>query len=229
VNKEIQQMFSRIAPTYDKANRVLSMNQDVKWREKAVDFLAAEGFQPRRVLDLCAGTGDFALAVKKRFPDASVILTDFSKPMLNIARSKTKGLGDVTILTADAMKAPFCDMVFDAVVCGFGLRNLDDPQQGLKEIVRVLKPEGRAVILEFFRPEAAAASLIHNLYVKWVVPVVGGGISKSPDAYAYLPESTKKFFSMKETDQRMGAAGFKDVKAHSFLFGIATAVIGTRR
>jgi demethylmenaquinone methyltransferase/2-methoxy-6-polyprenyl-1,4-benzoquinol methylase len=228
MSRENQQMFSRIAPTYDKANRMLSLNQDVGWREKAASLLASGGFKPRRVLDLCAGTGDFTLAVRKLIPDASVVLADFSRPMLDIAREKTKGLDGITLLTADAMKVPFCDMVFDAVVCGFGLRNLDDPQQGLKEMARVLKPEGRAVILDFFRPEGTA-SLVHNLYVKWVVPAVGGALSKSPDAYAYLPDSTGKFFSVKESVLRMGGAGFKDVKTQDFMFGIATAIVGIRK
>jgi demethylmenaquinone methyltransferase/2-methoxy-6-polyprenyl-1,4-benzoquinol methylase len=222
-------MFSRIAPTYDKANHVLSLNQDKGWRERSVGLLAKEGFQPRRVLDLCAGTGDFALAVKKRFPEARVVLADFSKPMLDIAREKTKGLQGLTFTLADAMRVPFCDMAFDAVTCGFGLRNLDDPQQGLKEMGRVLKPGGRVVILDFFRPGNPAAKLAHHLYVRWVVPAVGGGISKSREAYAYLPDSASKFFSPWEMEKRMGGAGFSAVKAHAFLFGVATAFTGTKR
>ncbi len=229
MSKEIQQMFSRIAPTYDKANHVLSLKQDMKWREGAVDLLAQDGFTPKRVLDLCAGTGDFTLAVKKRFPEAEVTALDFSSAMLSLARKKTASLKGVQIVTADASSLPFCDMAFDAVVCGFGLRNLDDPTRGLKEMGRVLKPGARAVILEFFRPESSTAKMAHQLYVNTVVPFVGGAISKSPDAYAYLPSSTKQFFSVKETIQRMDGACFKDMKERSFMFGVATALRGTHK
>ena len=125
MSQQIQTMFSNIAPTYDQANHALSFNKDIQWRKDAVQQMFKDGFKPNRVLDLCAGTGDFALAVREQVPGAQVILADFSKPMLLLARQKKGMTQGFEILEADALKLPFQDMTFDAVVCGFGVRNLD--------------------------------------------------------------------------------------------------------
>jgi ubiquinone/menaquinone biosynthesis methyltransferase len=229
MSKETRKMFEGIAPTYDRINRVLSMNNDMKWRRNAVAMMAKGGFSPKRILDLCAGTGDFTLAVKERFPEAEVVLVDFAKPMLKIAREKLGQASGIEIITGDAQSVPFCDMSFDAVLCGFGLRNLDDPQKGLHEMGRLLNPGGRAVVLDFFKPEGAITKFVHRLYVKTVVPRVGGGLSKDPAAYRYLPDSADRFFAIEDARKRMGGANIGDVEAQSMMFGVVHSLVGTRR
>ena len=229
VSKEVLNMFSRIAPTYDRANRVLSLDRDRAWRDASVALLNHDGFTPARVLDLCAGTGDFTLAVRNRYPDCKVTLADFAKPMLDLARKKMGGVPGLTFRVADAMKIPFPGKSFDGIVCGFGLRNLDDPAKGLKEMARVLKPGGRACILEFFRPAGPVSRLAFHLVVKRLVPMLGGKVSGDPEAYRYLTDSASRFLSAAEAVARMEEAGFTDVRKKSFMFGIATALVGVRR
>ena len=226
---EVQNMFSRIAPTYDRANRILSLDRDRAWREASVALLAHDGFVPARVLDLCAGTGDFTLALKSRFPDCKVTLADFARPMLDLARRKMEGLPGLTFRVADAMKMPFPGKSYDGLVCGFGLRNLDDPARGLKGMARVLKPGGRVCILEFFRPRGPVTRMVFRLGVGGMVPFLGGKVSGDPAAYRYLADSASRFLSTGEAIRLMEEAGFKDVRMKSFMFGIATALVGERR
>jgi ubiquinone/menaquinone biosynthesis methyltransferase len=222
-------MFSDIAPTYDQANHALSFNKDIQWRKEAVKQLLKGDFKPTRVLDLCAGTGDFALALKEQAPGAQVLLADFAKPMLNRAQDKTKGKEGLNLIQTDALKLPFQDFSFDAVVCGFGVRNLDSLETGLKEIARVLKPGGRAVILEFFKPTGLLTKLAYAVYVSTIVPLRGGAVSKNKDAYEYLQQSAKDFVSLDEFQQLMGRCGFKEVSAEVKTMGIAVSVLGIRK
>ena len=229
MSQELQQMFSRIAPTYDQANHALSFNRDIQWRKDSVKQMTRDGFAPRQVLDLCAGTGDFALAVKEQLLQAQVALADFSRPMLSLAQKKVGNNGGYSIFAADALKLPFQDMAFDAVVCGFGVRNLDSTEAGLREIARVLKPGGRAVILDFFRPTGLMARLAHTFYVGTIVPARGGAISKDKAAYDYLQQSAKKFNSVGEFKSLMEKSGFKNVESENKTLGIAASVMGVRK
>jgi demethylmenaquinone methyltransferase / 2-methoxy-6-polyprenyl-1,4-benzoquinol methylase len=229
MSEKIQTMFSEIAPTYDKANHLLSMNQDVQWRKDSVKQMREGGFKPTKVLDLCAGTGDFAQAVKEQVPDAQVFMADFSKPMLLLAKEKVKTQQGFGLLAADALKLPFQDMTFDAVVCGFGVRNLDSPEAGLKEIARVLKPGGKTVVLEFFKPVNPLLRLIYALYISVIVPFLGGAVSKNKAAYTYLPDSARKFASAGEFKDLMEKCGFRDVSLESRTLGIAHSFIGIRK
>src|SRR5579872_1585118 len=201
-------MFSNIAPTYDRANHALSFNQDVQWRKDSVKQMLKDGFAPQRVLDLCAGTGDFALAVKEQAPTAQVVMADFAKPMLRLAQDKVKGQSGFEFLQADALKLPFHDMAFDAVVCGFGVRNLDSLEAGLKEIARMLKPGGKAVILEFFKPTGFLTKLAYGFYISTILPMRGGSISKDKDAYDYLQKSAKGFYTLRDFKELMEKCGF---------------------
>src|SRR5579885_1144632 len=178
MSEKIQAMFSQISPTYDQANHALSFNRDIGWRKDSVKQMLGGEFKPRMVLDLCAGTGDFALAVKEQAPEAQVVLADFSKPMPFLARNKIQDRPGFELLGADALKLPFHDMAFDAVVCGFGVRNLDSLETGLREIARVLKPGGKAAILEFFTPTGFLTRLAYAFYVRTLLPIRGGMISK---------------------------------------------------
>jgi len=229
VSQQIQTMFSNIAPTYDEANHALSFNKDIQWRKDAVKQLLAGGFEPKKVLDLCAGTGDFALAVKEQAPKAEVTLVDFSKPMLKLAQGKVGSQSGVAFIGADALKLPFQDFSFDAVVCGFGVRNLDNLEAGLKEIARVLKPGGRAAILEFFKPTGFLTKLAYGFYISTVLPLRGGAISRDKDAYDYLQKSARGFVSLGEFKQLMEKCNFKDVTSDSKTMGIAVSVMGTRK
>ncbi len=227
MSQTIQQMFSRIAPTYDQANHALSFNQDIQWRKDSISQAAKDGFKPRQVLDLCAGTGDFALAVKQQWPEAKVTLADFAKPMLLLAKQKA-GVG-FDYLEADALKLPFQDFSFDAVVCGFGVRNLDSVEAGLKEIARVLKPGGKTVILEFFKPTGFLSKLAYTFYVSTILPMRGGAISKDKAAYDYLQKSSKQFLSLNDFKAVLEKNGFKDVQIKSQTMGVAASLVAVRK
>lgn len=229
MSNQIQTMFSNIAPTYDEANHALSFNKDIGWRKDSVKQMIRDGFAPKRVLDLCAGTGDFALAVKEQVPAAQVVLADFSKPMLKLAKEKAGAQAGFEYLEADALKLPFQDFSFDAVVCGFGVRNLDSVEKGLKEIARVLKPGGKAVILEFFKPTGFLTKLAYGFYISTVVPMRGGAISKDKAAYDYLQRSAKGFHTLGDFKALMEKCGFKDVSTVSQTMGIAVSVMGIRK
>ncbi len=225
----IQDMFSRIAGTYDQANHQLSFNKDIQWRKESVKQLLKGGFVPNKVLDLCAGTGDFALAVKEQVPKAQVILADFAKPMLQLAKGKIGSKEGFNLLEADALKLPFQDMAFDAVVCGFGVRNLDSAEAGLKEIARVLKTGGRAVILEFFKPTGFWTKLAYAFYVGKILPIRGGVVSKDKTAYDYLQKSAKNFTTADEFRKLVEKCGFKDVVSDSKTMGVAVSIMGIRK
>jgi len=229
MSENIQTMFGRIAPTYDQANHALSFNKDIQWRKDSVSQMIRDGFKPTKVLDLCAGTGDFALAVKEQCPGAQVVLADFSKAMLNLAKGKVGSSQGFDLLEADALKLPFHDMAFDAVVCGFGVRNLDSVEAGLKEIARVLKPGGKAVILEFFKPTGFLNQLAHTFYVSTIVPMRGGAISKDKAAYDYLQRTAKNFLSLNDFKQLVEKCGFKDVSSEAKTMGVAVSVMGIRK
>jgi demethylmenaquinone methyltransferase/2-methoxy-6-polyprenyl-1,4-benzoquinol methylase len=229
MSEQIKTMFSDIAPTYDKANHLLSMKKDIQWRRDSVKQMLKDGFKPNKVLDLCAGTGDFAQAIKDQVPDAQVVLADFAKSMLLLAKEKMKAQPGFGLLAADALKLPFQDMTFDAVVCGFGVRNLDSPEAGLKEIARVLKPGGKAVILEFFRPVNPLLRFVYAFYISAIVPLLGGAVSKNKEAYTYLPDSACKFASAGEFKGLMEKCGFRDINTENHTLGIAVSVFGTRK
>lgn len=229
MSQQIQTMFSNIAPTYDQANHSLSFNKDIQWRKDAVKQMLKDGFNPSRVLDLCAGTGDFALAIKEQVPGAQVVLADFSKPMLLLAKQKTGNLQGFDILEADALKLPFQDMAFDAVVCGFGVRNLDVLETGLKEIARMLKPGGKAVILEFFKPTGFLTQLAYTFYVRTILPIRGGMVSKDKGAYDYLQQSARDFVTIDKFKELLEKAGFKDIVVESKTMGVAVSVTGIRK
>jgi demethylmenaquinone methyltransferase/2-methoxy-6-polyprenyl-1,4-benzoquinol methylase len=222
-------MFSNIAPTYDQVNHALSFNKDIQWRKDSVKQLLSGGFKPARVLDLCAGTGDFALAVKEQAPGVQVLLADFAQPMLKLAKEKAKGQDGLQLVQADALKFPFQDFSFDAVVCGFGVRNLDNLEAGLKEIARLLKPGGRVAILEFFKPTGFLAKMAYTFYVSTIVPIRGGAVSKNKEAYDYLQSSAKNFASLEEFKALIEKCGFTDVTVEVKTMGIAVSVVATRK
>ncbi|HVM32096.1 MAG TPA: bifunctional demethylmenaquinone methyltransferase/2-methoxy-6-polyprenyl-1,4-benzoquinol methylase UbiE [bacterium] len=227
MSQAIQQMFARIAPTYDQANHALSFNKDILWRKDAVALAAKDGFKPRQALDLCAGTGDFALAAQAQWPGVTVTLADFAKPMLSLAQGK--GGASFNYLQADALKLPFQDFSFDALLCGFGVRNLDSAEAGVKEMARVLKPGGKAVILDFFKPTGFLTKLAYGFYVSTILPVRGGAISKDKDAYDYLQKSAKGFLSLDQFKALLEKNGFRDIEVQSYTMGVAATLVAVRK
>ena len=188
-------MFGAIARRYDTLNHVLSLSLDASWRRRA----AAEAcIEPGlRVLDVCGGTGDLAIALARsaRSP-ARVVCCDFSRPMLERARDKfeRRGLAATCIaVEGDALALPFADGSFDAVTVGFGVRNLADMAAGFREMSRVLVPGGRLVVLEFSRPEGPVLSRLYAFYLKRIVPRLGDGASGTSGPYLYLARTISDF------------------------------------
>lgn len=207
-------MFDRIAPTYDRLNRIMSLGIDRRWRARAIEelegALAPAGRGPRRVLDLCAGTLDFAAMLEERFPSAHVVACDASAKMIALGRAKVRS---VECVVGDALALPFEDGSFDAVVCGFGVRNLADLRRGLQEVRRVLGPGGSFVTLELFRPRSIASRLVHGAGLRYGLPILGAAIAKDREAYAYLAESMEGFVTRNAYEQLLRANGFGPVSA----------------
>jgi ubiquinone/menaquinone biosynthesis methyltransferase len=214
----VQRMFGAIAPTYDTLNRVLSLGVDQAWRRRAVAALG--DVFGRRVLDVCAGTLDLAELAAER--GALVTACDFSPEMLARGRGK---VDHATLVCADAQALPFPDGAFDAALCGFGLRNLDDPARGLREWRRVLAPGGRLVVLEFFRPRRAITRVVQALYNRRVLPLVGGIVSGDRGAYDYLARSIERFATREQVEQLARDSGFASVRGVDLTAGVAALVI----
>jgi demethylmenaquinone methyltransferase/2-methoxy-6-polyprenyl-1,4-benzoquinol methylase len=213
----ISRMFDRIAPTYDLLNHLLSANVDVRWRRQAADLLDLRGGE--RLLDVCCGTGDLAVAMKDAGA-GEVVGTDFAPAMVALARRKAGERVDFRV--ADATALPFGDESFDVVSVGFGARNLEDLDGGLREAWRVLRPGGRFLVLEFSRPANPVFRALYHTYFMIVLPLVGNLVSGGADnAYTYLPRSVLAFPGPAELAARLRRAGFARVDVHPLTLGIA--------
>jgi len=221
-------MFSRIAPRYDLLNRLLSGGTDVAWRREAARLLAPGPGE--RVLDLCSGTGDLALAVRSRSRGgATVVAADFTFEMLALGREKFRKKGTpIPEAAADGLRLPFADATFDGATAAFGVRNFEDLDRGLRELHRVLKPGGRLVVLEFVPdPEGPLAPLV-RFHVRRFVPFLGRLVSKDSSAYQYLPDSVGKWPAPEALSGRMREAGFASVDVRLLSFGIAAAHVARK-
>jgi demethylmenaquinone methyltransferase/2-methoxy-6-polyprenyl-1,4-benzoquinol methylase len=205
-------MFGRVAPRYDLLNHLLSFQVDRYWRARTVSRVSDILERPEaRVLDLCCGTGDLMLALEKRH-GSRVFGSDFCHPMLTAARQKiARKRFSSQVFESDALKIPVRDQSLDLITIGFGFRNLASYRKGLKELARVLRPGGKVAILEFSQPPNRAFAAFYNFYSTRILPIVGGAISGSNDAYTYLPESVKKFPGPEELAAQMRDCGFDAV------------------
>lgn len=220
----VRAMFDRIAPTYDLVNRLLSAGIDARWRKQAVFSL--KSMPPGEVLDVCAGTLDLSAEVERALPERRVVAVDIAADMLAAGRSKVKR---TETIVADATALPFEDARFAGVVCGFGVRNLSDPKRGMEEAARVLRPGGRLVVLDFFRPSNAVTRAFHVVYARTVLPAVGAFVARDRGAYAYLARSMAAFLSRAELQAALAEIGFDDVRGEDLTFGVASIVSARKR
>ena len=221
-------MFDAIAPRYDLLNHVLSAGLDTRWRARAIDEL---GLRPgARILDLCTGTGDLAVAALRAQPAASVIGVDFAGEMLRLASLKmaSLGLASVRLVRGDGTRIPLGDATCDAATIGFGIRNVVDPGAALGELARVLRPGGRLAILEFGQPRVPGIRTLYAWYFRYLLPLVGKLVSKHQSAYSYLPASVGTFPSAKDFAATIAATGFSQVRAVPLTFGIVYLYIAER-
>ena len=227
-DRAVRAMFAEIAPSYDRLNHLLSVNIDKRWRRFTVGKLKDVLARPEAVaLDLCCGTADLTLELARQ---ARVIGCDFCHPMLVIGRDKVaaQGMARASLAEGDALRLPFADAGFDAVTVAFGLRNLEHVEGGLAEIWRVLKPGGRAAVLEFSRPVFPLFRKAFEFYFHRLLPRIGALISGSSEAYSYLPASVRAFPDQASLAEMMRQAGFVNVRYHNLSGGIAALHLGER-
>ncbi|WP_209319844.1 bifunctional demethylmenaquinone methyltransferase/2-methoxy-6-polyprenyl-1,4-benzoquinol methylase UbiE [Ancylomarina longa] len=225
---QVALMFNNIARKYDFLNHFLSMGIDKLWRKKAVNLL--KPLQPKIVLDIATGTGDFALANLKLNPD-KVIGIDISTEMLAVGREKIakKNLQDkIELFEGDSENIQFETNSFDAITVAFGVRNFENLEKGLKEMNRVVRPGGKVVVLEFSKPRKFPVKQFYNFYFFRILPLWGRMVSKDASAYTYLPESVNAFPDGEDFLKIYEECGFTDTKQIKLSFGIASIYMGTK-
>ena len=219
----IAAMFDRISPKYDTLNHLLSLNIDKVWRRKTAIIVSNN--HPQAILDLATGTADLAIAMAKRNPQAHIIGMDISEKMLEIGKEKVKRESldtQIKLRIGDAASLPFEEACFDAVTVAFGVRNFEDLNRGLSEIVRVLKPDGTVCILEFSMPDKFPVKQLYDFYFKHLLPKIGKWVSKDESAYSYLPDSVEKFPKPRVFSDMLTSLGLENCQLKQLSFGIAT-------
>lgn len=225
--KNSWKMFNQIAPNYDRINRILSFGLDIGWRKQLVKFLPKK--QSMQILDLATGTGDQLLALLNSNAEIqNAVGIDLAKEMLNIAEKKLSAHKDkISLLQADAQKLPFLDETFDAATFSFGIRNVPNPVESLKEIHRTLRSNGVCLVLEFSLPSRPIRSG-YLFYLRHILPRVGNLLSKQANAYTYLNQTIETFPSGNAFLELLHDAGFRQVSLKSMAFGSVTLYIGIK-
>jgi demethylmenaquinone methyltransferase/2-methoxy-6-polyprenyl-1,4-benzoquinol methylase len=219
---QVATMFNNISRRYDLLNHLLSLGIDILWRKKAVGLLRKE--QPKVILDIATGTGDFALEAMSLKPER-IVGVDISEGMLAMGREKIKkrGLDDVIELqVGDSENLQFADNHFDAVIVAFGVRNFENLEKGLAEMLRVLKPGGTLSVIEFSKPRRFPFKQVYNAYFKLVLPMIGRLISRDKAAYTYLPESVQEFPDGERFVSILQKIGYQHPVCKTLTFGISS-------
>jgi len=222
-------MFDAIAKRYDFLNHFLSVGLDTRWRARAVREAGVPAHG--RVLDLCTGTADLAIAAVAAVPSARVVGVDFAGAMLRVGLEKLRGRGldrRITLVRGDATRIPVADGWADAATIGFGIRNVLEPEAALRELARVVKPGGRLVILEFGEPIIPGIRSLYNWYFRFVLPQLGKLVSKHRSAYSYLPASVGTFPAPPVFAATISSHGFREVRAVPLTLGIVYLYVATR-
>jgi len=223
--RRVREMFAKISPRYDLLNHLLSANIDLRWRRRVVRKLKPLLTKDARVLDVGCGTGDLSIELFEKTA-AQVTGLDFCRPMLTLAQAKAPRLA---FIEGDALRLPFADASFEGLTIGFALRNLASVEDGLSELLRVLKPNGVVAILEFSEPVSGLFRRLVGFYNRNLLPRIGGLLSGSRGAYEYLPDSISKFPNQETLAAMMRTAGFEDVGFENLSGGIAALHTGRRR
>jgi len=227
--QQVADMFNNISKTYDFLNHFLSLGIDTIWRKKAINELKID--QPKLILDVATGTGDFAFEALSILKPEKIIGVDISRGMLDIAQQKItkRGMdGKFEIKLGDSENLPFEANTFDAVTVAYGVRNFEHLELGLAGIQRVLKPGGKAVVLEFSKPKVFPVKQLYKLYFNYITPGIGKLFSKDARAYTYLPESVAAFPDGQTFTALMNKAGFKNTKCKPLAFGICSIYTGIK-
>lgn len=217
--EQVEEMFDNIAHRYDFLNHLLSLGIDITWRKKAVKYIGT--IQPKKILDVASGTGDFAFEALALKPE-KITGFDLSEGMMNYGRAKAAKMNVADIVTfvkGDSEQMPFADNSFDAVTVGFGVRNFEHLEVGLREMYRVTRPGGKIAILEASQPQNTILRALFGLYFGNVVPMIGRLFSKDARAYSYLPESVKAFPEGFEFIKILENIGFRNIKWQPLTFG----------
>ena len=228
--QQVAEMFNNISHSYDFLNHFFSLGIDVLWRKKAIRILKKEN--PRLILDVATGTGDFALeAVRMKMEGAQIIGVDISAGMIEVGKKKVaarKLEHAITFQIADSESLPFSSEHFDAFTVAFGVRNFQDLRKGMSEMLRVLKPGGMGVIIEFSRPKRFPIKQLFTFYFKYIMPSIGKLVSKDARAYTYLPESVDAFPSGSDFILVMQELGYRECRCIPLSGGIASIYIGKK-
>jgi len=228
--EKVQQMFDNIAPTYDKLNHIMSLNVDKLWRRHALKEIV-DG-TPQRILDVACGTGDSTISIARAAAEGTKVTgADISEGMMALVTEKAEKAGvldRIDLQVADGEALPYEEGTFDRVTCAFGIRNFEHKEKGLQEFRRVLRPGGRAVILELSVPQNKAVRWVYDLYFTHLLPRIGGAVSGDRAAYRYLPASVHNFPSPKDFCWMMEEAGFREVRFRTFTFGLCRMYVGER-
>ncbi len=226
--QQVARMFDNISGRYDFLNHFLSLGIDIRWRRKAIRLLKAS--QPKVILDVATGTGDFALEALSLHPE-KIVGVDISEGMLAVGRKKMeeRKLQDlIDLRTGDSENLPFEDNYFDAVIVAFGVRNFENLERGLEEMLRVVKPGGTVVILEFSRPSKFPMKQLYNVYFTAILPTIGRLISRDTAAYTYLPESVQAFPDGGDFVKILSRVGYKNPQCDPLTFGISSLYWGCK-
>jgi len=226
--EQVAQMFNNISDNYDGLNRVISLGIDVSWRKKVVKLVGENN--PKQILDIATGTGDLAMMMTQLNPD-KIIGLDISEGMLEVGKqkiSKANLSNVIEMVVGDSENIPFDDNTFDAITVSFGVRNFENLNKGLTEILRVLKPDGKFVVLETSNPTKFPFKQGYKLYTNLILPIIGKIFSKDKIAYSYLSESANSFPFGKAFNNILTKNGFKNAKNIPVTFGVASIYTSTK-